>query len=105
MRMLTEAEAAEILGVDKRAIQAERYAGRLPYARIAGKIRIPEAELDAYIQRITVTRPCQDQGSRPASLPLRTRRSSRSPLLTKSQAELSLDQRVQRIRARLRNPG
>ena len=49
---LTEEEIARLLKVEKRSIKTERLSGRLPYCRIAGKIRISPEQFAAYQENI-----------------------------------------------------
>lgn len=60
--LLTLDRAAEILGVDRRTLQREIAAGKLPVIEIRGGTRIAPADLEAYIasrRRYRTVEPCQ----------------------------------------------
>ena len=47
--LVSDAEAATLLGVSVWTVRRERKAGRLPHVVVRGAIRIPMSGLDAYV--------------------------------------------------------
>lgn len=56
-QMLTEAEAAEVLGIRPQTLTAWRTLGRynLPFAKIGRTVRYRRSDLEAFIERRTAT--------------------------------------------------
>lgn len=61
-RLLTQEEAAEVLRVSVRSVMTERYARRLGWVKVAGKIRIPMSAITAFLaaQFVTPAAPLED---------------------------------------------
>jgi excisionase family DNA binding protein len=67
-RLLTEAEAAEALGVSYDTMLRERKGGRISYTMIGGRVRYTEAHLAEYVENRTVR--CRaNQASNPEPSP------------------------------------
>lgn len=47
-QLLTEAEAARQIGIKPRSLRTERYAGRISFKRVAGKIYYRSADLEEW---------------------------------------------------------
>ena len=52
-QLMTEEEAAQYLGVHRTTLWKERKAGRITFARIAGKIRYRYVDIETYLNRNT----------------------------------------------------
>ncbi|GAA4698138.1 helix-turn-helix domain-containing protein [Nocardioides nanhaiensis] len=78
MRVLTEAEVAEILAVSPARAAAWRLRYGWPHVRIGNQIRYTEAQLEAVLTEHTVLTPADQREPRvPGALPGQTARSAR----------------------------
>jgi excisionase family DNA binding protein len=68
-RLLTEADAAEMLAVSVRSIRTERMAGRLPWLKVAGKVRLRRSDVLTYVESSLCLAPQREPASvtRPAA--------------------------------------
>lgn len=65
-RFISEAEAAEVLGLTRRAMRSERAKGRLPYHKVAGRVMYTEDDLVEFQQATRQIRPkCRASGKAP----------------------------------------
>lgn len=101
-RLLTQEEAAELLQVNVRSVQTERYACRLGWVKVAGKVRIPMSAITAFLAAYRVE-PVVNQP--PALVPIRQpRRRMSTGIGGKTEAEHSLEKLRARIRAMRKTP-
>ena len=76
MKLLSVAEAAEILGVSEKSVRGAISRGELPASKVCGRIRIAKRDLRAWVEANRVTR--RETSLSPFEVTARAPRSRRS---------------------------